>query len=124
MTKTAQARLLDNLLKTRYPLTYYLIRQQEFVKVFSTTETNVLPITFESEMKTIVKQKASLSYHLSDTKVPQVSKFNKIQNEFNSDPDYYTTYEQSSDTDDNDDTKEYDARPLLKNDKEKHKVKK
>jgi hypothetical protein len=40
MTETIQESLLDNLLKSRYPLTYYLSRQQEFIKIFSTTQTN------------------------------------------------------------------------------------
>jgi hypothetical protein len=40
MSKTMQGYMLDKLLKTRYPLTYYLIRQQEFVKVFSPTPSN------------------------------------------------------------------------------------
>ena len=37
MNKTKPGYLLDKLLKTRYPLTYYLIRQQEFGRVFSTS---------------------------------------------------------------------------------------
>jgi hypothetical protein len=35
--------LLDKLLKTRYPLTYYLSRQQDFVKVHSTTQNLAAP---------------------------------------------------------------------------------
>ncbi|CAF1355435.1 unnamed protein product [Adineta ricciae] len=110
MNKTKPGYLLDKLLKTRYPLTYYLIRQQEFGRVFSTN--NELFTSSESEVKLIRKQKASLcaAFDISDTKVPQVSKFYTSQNDFNSDQDYYSTHEQSSENDE-----EYDARPLLKN---------
>ncbi|CAF1576284.1 unnamed protein product [Adineta ricciae] len=109
MNKTKPGYLLDKLLKTRYPLTYYLIRQQEFGRVFSTN--NELFTSSESEVKLIRKQKASLcaAFDISDTKVPQVSKFYTSQNDFNSDQDYYSTHEQSSENDE-----EYDARPLLK----------
>jgi len=43
MTETIQESLFDNLLKSRYPLTHYLSRQQEFIKVFSTIQTNTGP---------------------------------------------------------------------------------
>ncbi len=46
MTETNQESLLDNLLKTRYPLSYYLNRQQEFGKVFSPVQTNAIHIPF------------------------------------------------------------------------------
>ncbi len=46
MTETNQESLLDNLLKTRYPLSYYLNRQQEFGKVFSPVQTNAVHISF------------------------------------------------------------------------------
>lgn len=43
MTETIKESLLDNLLKSHYPLTDYLYRQQEFAKVFSTTQTSTIP---------------------------------------------------------------------------------
>ncbi len=43
MTETIEESLLDNLLKSRYPLTNYLNRQQEFIKLLSTTQINAVP---------------------------------------------------------------------------------
>jgi len=43
MTETIQESLFDKLLNSRYPLTRYLSRQQEFIKVFSTIQTNTAP---------------------------------------------------------------------------------
>lgn len=80
MTETIQESLLDNLLKTRYPLTYYLCRQQEIDKVFSIVQTNAVNIPtgmmfifvintldtyFYLEYKTsmIYKRKGPLSYY-------------------------------------------------------------
>lgn len=40
--KTDQS-LLDKLLKTRYPLTNYLNRQQQFIKAYSTTQSIAVP---------------------------------------------------------------------------------
>ncbi|UJR22965.1 hypothetical protein I4U23_025992 [Adineta vaga] len=124
MSKTMQGCLLDKLLKTRYPLTYYLIRQQEFVKIFSTNQSDELFISPESEINLILKRKASLcaSYNISDTKIPRVSKFYNSQNGFNSDQDYYSTHDQSSENED-DDTEEYDARLIRKNTNGKQPVK-
>jgi hypothetical protein len=45
MTETFHESLLDNLLKSYYPLTHYLSRQQEFLKIFSTTQINTAPIS-------------------------------------------------------------------------------
>jgi hypothetical protein len=42
MAETIEESMLDNLLKSRYPLTYYLSRQQEFVKIFLTIQTNAV----------------------------------------------------------------------------------
>jgi hypothetical protein len=55
MTETIQESLLDNLLKSRYPLTHYLCRQQEFIKVFSTavtTSTGTILISFKNTSHT------------------------------------------------------------------------
>jgi len=53
MTETNQESLLDNLLKTRYPLSYYLNRQQEFGKVFSPVQTNPFGMIFIFLMTTL-----------------------------------------------------------------------
>jgi hypothetical protein len=44
MAQSTEQTLLDKLLKLRYPLTYYLSRQQQFIKVYSTTQTIAAPI--------------------------------------------------------------------------------
>ncbi len=41
--QTTEGSLLDRLLKSRYPLTNYLSRQQQFVKVHSTTQSVAVP---------------------------------------------------------------------------------
>jgi len=43
MAQTTEGSLLDKLLKSRYPLTYYLSRQQQFVNAFSTTQIAATP---------------------------------------------------------------------------------
>jgi len=43
MAQSTEESLLDKLLKLRYPLTYYLSRQQQFSKVYSTTPTIAAP---------------------------------------------------------------------------------
>lgn len=42
MAKMIEESLLDSLLKSHYPLTYYLYRQQEFLQFFSTTQTSTI----------------------------------------------------------------------------------
>ncbi|UJR25921.1 hypothetical protein I4U23_007269 [Adineta vaga] len=39
MAQSTEESVLNTLLKTRYPLTYYLSRQQQFSQVYSTTQT-------------------------------------------------------------------------------------
>ena len=41
MAQLTEQSLLDKLLKSRYPLTYYLSRQQQFAKAYSTEQTVV-----------------------------------------------------------------------------------
>ncbi|CAF0933795.1 unnamed protein product [Adineta steineri] len=43
MTETTEESILDKLLKSRYPLTYYLSRQQQFINSFSSKQTVTEP---------------------------------------------------------------------------------
>ena len=43
MAQLGENSLFDKLLKSRYPLTYYLSRQQQFVKVHSTAQSGTVP---------------------------------------------------------------------------------
>ncbi|CAF1344466.1 unnamed protein product [Adineta steineri] len=43
MTETTEESTLDKLLKSRYPLTYYLSRQQQFINSFSSKQTVAEP---------------------------------------------------------------------------------
>jgi hypothetical protein len=43
MAQSAQESLLEKLLKSRYPLTHYLSRQQQFVKAYPTTQNHPPP---------------------------------------------------------------------------------
>jgi hypothetical protein len=47
MAQSTEQSLLDKLLKSRYPLTNYLNRQQQFIKVYSTTQ-NVTTVPIPS----------------------------------------------------------------------------
>ncbi len=44
MTEVIKESLLDKLLKSRYPLTNYLNRQQKFIKVFLTTQIDIASV--------------------------------------------------------------------------------
>lgn len=43
MAQTTEESSLNKLLRTRYPLTYYLSRQQQFSKLYSTAQTVAPP---------------------------------------------------------------------------------
>jgi hypothetical protein len=43
MAQSTEESLLDKLLKSRYPLTHYLSRQQQFVKTYSTPQAAAAP---------------------------------------------------------------------------------
>ena len=44
MAQSTEESVLDKLLKTRYPLTYYLSRQQQFIHSYSTTPSTIAPV--------------------------------------------------------------------------------
>lgn len=57
MAQSTDKSLLDKLLKSRYPLTNYLYRQQEFIKNYSTVQSLAVPIPPPGlNMKTLLKK--------------------------------------------------------------------
>ena len=71
----AQESLLHNLLKSRYPLTFYLSRQQQFLKAYSTPTATGPPPPADSHKATIVKPKVAPvpSFNVPDTLDPFAS---------------------------------------------------
>ncbi|CAF3844148.1 unnamed protein product [Rotaria magnacalcarata] len=59
MAQPIEESFLDQLLRTRYPLAYYLSRQQQFVKFYSITQTIAAP-TPEPSVVVINKRKVPL----------------------------------------------------------------
>lgn len=53
MAQSTEESVLDKLLKTRYPLTYYLSRQQQFINSYSTAPSIMAPVS--SGRMTVVK---------------------------------------------------------------------
>ncbi|CAM4884635.1 unnamed protein product [Rotaria socialis] len=99
-----QESLLNNLLKSRYPLSYYLSRQQKFVVVSLRTSTTVTPTfsgkifqlqyTHRVDFRFFQEFETSVNYQ-HKTPVIKFSKifdFNNSQNGMNTDHSQYTPH--------------------------------
>ncbi|CAM4870930.1 unnamed protein product [Rotaria socialis] len=99
-----QESLLNNLLKSRYPLSYYLSRQQKFVVVSLRTSTTVTPTfsgkifqlqyTHRIDFRFFQEFETSVNYQ-HKTPVIKFSKifdFNNSQNGMNTDHSQYTPH--------------------------------
>ncbi|CAF0724071.1 unnamed protein product [Rotaria sp. Silwood1] len=108
MAQSTEESYLDKLLRTRYPLTYYLSRQQQFVKVYSTTQTIAAPTpSSESSIIVVHKQKVPLPAPPCFN-VPDTLDFNASEYEQNNEMDQSLETEEVV-------THEYDETILLKN---------
>ncbi|CAF3316525.1 unnamed protein product [Rotaria socialis] len=99
-----QESLLNNLLKSRYPLSYYLSRQQKFVVVSLRTSTTVTPTFSEFETSVNYQHKTPV------IKFSKIFDFNNSQNGMNTDHSQYTPHDQKFDM-----TQECIERSILKN---------
>ncbi|CAF1506492.1 unnamed protein product, partial [Rotaria sordida] len=107
MAQSSEESYLDKLLKTRYPLTYYLSRQQQFVKVYSTIQTVAASVPpLESTIIIAHKRNAPLPPPLCFN-VPDTLDFNASEYEQNKEMDQSLEMEEVT-------TQEYDETILLK----------
>ncbi|CAF2743672.1 unnamed protein product [Rotaria sp. Silwood2] len=107
MAQPTQESYLDKLLRTRYPLTYYFSRQQQFAKVYSTTQTAAAPI-LPPESTIIIAHKRKAPLPLPPCfNVPDTLDFNASEYEENNEMEQSLEMEEVA-------TQEYDETILLK----------
>ncbi|CAF3660197.1 unnamed protein product [Rotaria sordida] len=107
MAQSSEESYLDKLLKTRYPLTYYLSRQQQFVKAYSTIQTVAASVPpLESTIIIAHKRNAPLPPPPCFN-VPDTLDFNASEYEQNKEMDQSLEMEEVT-------TQEYDETILLK----------
>ncbi|CAF1003235.1 unnamed protein product [Adineta ricciae] len=109
MAQSTEESVLDKLLKTRYPLTYYLSRQQQFINSYSTASSTIAPVPSDPVKNIAHKQKAQLPPPACFN-VPDTLDFNATSYEQNEEMD------QNSGLEDEDDYGQgFDESLLLKN---------
>ncbi|CAF4371919.1 unnamed protein product [Rotaria sp. Silwood2] len=94
MAETNQDSLLNKLLKSRYPLTYYLSRQQKFVNTFLANQINGTSTSSESETSVIYKRKTRITNFSNESVIihPRISELDNAQNMINIDQHDNTTH--------------------------------